>query len=94
MPIAVRILRMAEPDTTVCLLDCPIGQSGRLCRVAGDPALARRLAELGLRCGATVTATQRTSGGGRVIATGDLRVALDRQVAASLHVLAEDVPRA
>lgn len=73
----------------VCLLDCPLGQTAMLCNVAADPALRRRLAELGLRCGMSVTATQRTSGGGRVVAAGDARVALDRTAASALQVVAD-----
>ena len=74
-------------DKAVCLLDCPLGQAALLCNVAADPALRRRLAELGLRCGMSVTATQRTSGGGRVVAAGDTRVALDRTAASALQVI-------
>lgn len=75
-------------DKAMCLLDCPLGQAATLCNVAADPALRRRLAELGLRCGMRVTATQRTSGGGRVVAAGDARLALDRTSAAALQVVA------
>jgi ferrous iron transport protein A len=73
-------------DKAMCLLDCPLGQQATLCQVAAEPAVRRRLAELGLRCGARVVATQRTAGGGCVVATGDTRVALDRVSAASLSV--------
>lgn len=43
-----------------------------------------RLAELGLRPGATVTVVRRTAGGGRIVGIGDARVALGRQVLSSL----------
>ena len=83
-----RVHSLNDPDAAVCLLDCPLGQSARLCMVAADPALRRRLAELGLRCGMDLTATQRTSGGGCVVAAGDTRVALDRSAASALRVIA------
>lgn len=50
--------------------------------VLGPPLLAtattRRLGELGLRAGTEVVILHRTAGRGRVIATGDTRIALDR----------------
>ena len=47
-----------------------------------DLPVARRLrlAELGLRAGATVTVLRRTAGGGRIIGVGDARVAVGRTV--------------
>ena len=45
-----------------------------------------RLARLGIRLGAIIEATQRTPGGGRVVAVGDLRIALDRATARDLLV--------
>lgn len=43
-----------------------------------EPARSRRLAELGLRAGARVTVLHRSAGGGRILAVGDARIALDR----------------
>jgi ferrous iron transport protein A len=43
-----------------------------------------RLAELGLRPGATVTVLRRTVGGGRILGIGDARVALGRGVLTSV----------
>lgn len=57
-----------------------------------DPVVRRRLAELGLRRGTKLTILHRTAGGGRVVAAGDLRLALDRHVASSLVVVTDDEP--
>ena len=51
-----------------------------------DAPVQRRLAELGIRRGMTVTVTQRTSGGGRVIKVGHTRYALDKNTANALRV--------
>jgi ferrous iron transport protein A len=62
----------------------------------GEPRLpaARRLrlAELGLRPGATVTVLRRTAGGGRIVGVGDARVALGRSVLANLHATLTSPP--
>ena len=49
-------------------------------------AMARRLAELGLRAGETVQVMHGTAGGGRLLAVGDTRIAVDRQTARSIPV--------
>ena len=45
-----------------------------------SPALIRRLAELGVRVGATLKIQSRTSGGGAILAIGDDRVAVSRRL--------------
>lgn len=83
------------PSSATPLIDWPLGQSMLLCDVvSANPVLRRRLAELGLRRGTRVIATQRTTGGGRVVASGDMRVALDRHAAASLRVIVDEPPAA
>lgn len=52
-------------------------------------ARARRLAELGLRSGARVTVLHRTAGGGRLVAIGQTRIALDRETLAALPVVGQ-----
>lgn len=52
--------------------------------VLGDAAatpteLRQRLHELGLRPGTTIRLGQHTAGGGRVVAVGNVRYALDRR---------------
>ncbi len=49
-------------------------------------SMARRLAELGLRAGERVQVMHRTAGGGRLLAVGDTRIAVDRQTARSIPV--------
>ena len=50
-------------------------------------AMTAQLARLGIRLGAIIEATQRTPGGGRVVAVGDVRIALDRATARDLLVV-------
>jgi hypothetical protein len=52
-----------------------------------DPEIRRQLARLGVRFGSIVRAVQRTSGGGRVLACGDLRIAIDVATARQIHVV-------
>ncbi len=52
-------------------------------------AVKRRLAELGIRPGAALRIQSRTSGGGAILAIGDDRIAVSRQILASIEVGAE-----
>jgi Fe2+ transport system protein FeoA len=52
-------------------------------------AVTRRLAELGIRPGAAVRIQSRTAGGGAILAIGDDRIAVSRQILASIDVGAE-----
>jgi Fe2+ transport system protein FeoA len=61
----------------------PSGQGGPA------PAVARRLAELGIRPGAALRIQSRTSGGGAILAIGDDRIAVSRQILASIEVGSE-----
>lgn len=54
--------------------------------IALDDRHAFRLAELGIRPGMTVRVVQRTGFGGRVLACGTARIALDRDTAAHIFV--------
>ena len=58
---------------------------------AASGAVARRLAELGIRPGATLRILSRTSGGGAIISIGDDRIAVSRQILAGIEV-APEVP--
>lgn len=60
---------------------------------APSPALSRRLAELGIRPGATLRTLLRTSGGGGVIALGDDRLAVSRAILSSVEVTEPAAPR-
>jgi Fe2+ transport system protein FeoA len=51
-----------------------------------SPALRRRLAELGLRPGASLLLLARTSGGGGLLGIGDDRLAVARPVLAGIEV--------
>ena len=69
------------------LATAPLGVPLQL-GVAALPAPRRlRLAELGLRPGATVTLLRRTAGGGRIVGVGDARVAVGRTVLGQVPVV-------
>lgn len=53
---------------------------------AADPRISLRLAELGVRPGARLAILSRTSGGGAILAIGDDRLAVSRQILASIEV--------
>lgn len=57
----------------------------RLTDTASHPG-SRRLAELGLRPGADVAVMRRTAGGGRLLAIGHARMAVDAGTLRSLSV--------
>ena len=49
--------------------------------------VTRRMAELGIRAGAQLTVMSRTSGGGAIVAIGDDRVAVSREILRCVQVL-------
>ncbi len=63
----------------------PVGAVARLTDTARHPA-SRRLAELGLRPGTDVAVMRRTAGGGRLLAVGHARMAVDAGTLRSLTV--------
>ncbi|MDV3221435.1 FeoA family protein [Intrasporangium sp.] len=71
--------------------DTLAGQPAGRCVVMGVPRLdaarTRRLAELGLRAGTKVLLRNHTAGGGRIVAVGDTRIALDRATLLRLPVV-------
>jgi ferrous iron transport protein A len=75
------------------LTDVPTGGRATLGPPTLEPTRSRRLAELGLRAGADVVVIARTSGGGRVVALAEDRIALDRDTVDRL-VLAAPSPTA
>ena len=68
--------------------DAPLGSVAVVVRADVEASLGRRLAEMGLRVGERVTPLHRTSGGGRVLAVGDTRLALARSVLRRIEVAA------
>ena len=68
------------------LADAPLGELALVSRTDVEGDLARRLAELGVRPGQRVTPLHPTSGGGRVLAVGDTRLALARSVLRRIEV--------
>ncbi len=74
--------------TAVTLDQAPAGAELHVAGTDLEPALERRLAELGVRRGQAVTPLHRTSGGGRVLAVGDTRIALARSVLRRIEVVA------
>lgn len=54
-------------------------------QVQATPAVRRRLAELGVRVGSPVALCHRTSGGGAILAVGDARLAVSRDILAAVR---------
>lgn len=52
--------------------------------------LRRRLAEMGIRRGASIQVLRRTSGGGLVMAVNGSRIAVDAELAAAIQVDPDD----
>ena len=85
---------MTSPGSPHCshcvdLLACASGSPGVITcvlRAQRNAPAMRRLAELGLRPGATVVAGHRTPGGGRVINVADAWLALDATTLRFLHI--------
>lgn len=64
----------------------PLGTPLTLLSAGVDPALGRRLATLGLRRGVRVALVRKLAAGGRIVAVGGGRIAIERGVLAQLHV--------
>jgi ferrous iron transport protein A len=73
---------------TRTLATCPPDVGLVVDAVTGDPVRRRRLAELGVRRGAAVRVLSRTAGGGRIVAAGAARIALDGATARDVAVVA------
>lgn len=72
------------------LTEVPVGRRVRLRAAAADASALIRLREIGIHPGATGIVVQRTGFGGRVLALGAGRVAVDAETARSLEVDLED----
>lgn len=68
------------------LAEVPLGSHVVLLASRHEPMRTLRLAEVGLRIGSRLVVMSRTAGGGRVVAVGHARIALDREVASRLRV--------
>lgn len=75
-----------EATPTITLADVPVGAHATVTATTTAPDLVRRLAELGVRPGASLTVVQRTAGGGRVIDTGSARYAVDNRTLHHIEV--------
>ena len=64
----------------------PLGTPLTLVSAGVDPALGRRLATLGLRRGVRVALVRKLAAGGRIVAVGSGRIAIERGVLAQLQV--------
>nr|WP_120492399.1 FeoA family protein [Corynebacterium lactis] len=68
------------------LADLRTGHTAVLAVPEVDARLCRRLAQLGLRPGMSVTVGQSTAGGGRVIRSGGTRYAIDAATLRQMYV--------
>lgn len=73
-------------DATTALADVPLGSHVVLLASHHEPSRALRLAEVGLRIGSRLVVLSRTAGGGRVVAVGHARIALDKEMTSRLRV--------
>ncbi len=64
----------------------PLGATMTFVATGASEDVARRLAELGLRVGAVLSCTQRTAGGGRIVAVDGSRIALGRDLLRAIDV--------
>ncbi len=68
------------------LASCRVGETVVFQTLDGHPGVTQRLAEMGLRHGMRLSVLQHTTGGGRVLAAGEVRIAIDRRLAEALLV--------
>jgi len=68
------------------LMDCPLDTDVLVRAVRFEADVALRMREIGLRPSGTVRVVQRAAFGGRVVATGAGRLALDGATAACVDV--------
>ena len=71
----------------ITVRDLRVGERATLAEPAVDPQRARRLAELGLRAGESVTVLQRAVGGARVLSVAESRIAVDARTSGLLPVV-------
>ncbi len=76
-------------STEVRLDRAPLGAPLVLRSLDVQPAIGRRLAQLGLRRGTPVTVLRRIGGGGRVLAVAGARVAVAKGVLAGVKAEVE-----
>ncbi|HEY3436325.1 MAG TPA: FeoA family protein [Actinotalea sp.] len=65
---------------------CVVGQDVEVLEVSTAPGARLRMREVGLRTGAVVRVTQHGPFGGRVVAVGGSRIAVDAATAAGISV--------
>jgi len=88
-PVTAPTSPVAAPEPRD-LATLEVGSTCIVGKVGLAPSDRLRLAEIGIRPGVTLTVLGRTSGGGRLLAFGTSRVALDRETAQ--HITAVDDP--
>jgi len=71
--------------TSLTLDTAPLGTPLVVLTTDAEPAVARRLAALGVRRGARVTLVQGLAAGGRIVSVGGGRVAVERRVLAGVR---------
>ncbi len=68
------------------LAQCPVDAHARVVALDAEQSMRLRMSELGLRVGAVVRVTQRAAFGGRVVAIGAQRFAVDGQTATRIAI--------
>lgn len=67
---------------------CAVGTDVEVVGVSAPPSARLRMREVGLRVGSVVRVTQQGPFGGRVVAVGASRIAVDRATATRIEVRA------
>ncbi|MEJ5922223.1 ferrous iron transport protein A [Bifidobacterium thermophilum] len=73
-------------DDMMTLEDCPTGRDMRITGISMDERHTLRMLELGIRVGGVTRVTQRSNFGGRVLAIGTGRIAIDGATARAISV--------
>ncbi|WP_282939942.1 FeoA family protein [Corynebacterium auriscanis] len=76
-------------EAPTCLTQLGLNCTAHICSVddcAMSRSTCRRLAELGLRPGQSITVVQKIAGGGRIVKASSVRYALDKQLASAIQV--------
>lgn len=75
-----------QSEDSQSLADVPAGTTVTLGAPHVDAQLCRRLSQLGLRPGMSVTVGRSTSGGGRIVHAGSTRYAIDASTLRKMSV--------
>lgn len=85
-PTSKRSAATEPADTRLTVENCPMDADMAITAIGVDERHRFRMLELGLRAGTVIRVVQRASFGGRVVAKGTERIALDGRTASLIAV--------